>query len=344
VVLAGQSNVTLAEDLAQRAGAAVGVSRLEASASGAPRVDFGVGVAGKDVVIVQTSRPDPGAAVQHSTMAHLAEALLLFQSAVERGARDVKLVLPYMTNARSDKIDQKGVAAYGSLVARWIDAVVDEGRKVADARGQRTGFRPRVVLVEPHDQHTPYFFRTPVDVVSGGAVLATRVIDDVGKDGLVLVRPDEGAAKRTAVLGKQLGLPVVNGQKSRADNNETATIDQLGSKSDVDGKKTLIIDDEIATGGTMRKTVAHLRALGATEVHVAVTHANMPLVPEERHEAMRKLKEAGASRLYLMDTQPVGAVPADLRDFVVVVPSADAIATTARLAPRGAPTDQGDDA
>jgi len=331
VVLAGQSNVPLSEDIAQAAKGGVAKSTLEFDAHGRPHVDFKGSVAGKDVVIVQTTRQDPGTAPEamQSAPALLAEALMLFQSAIEKGASDVKLVLPYMPSARSDKNDQKGVGAYAGLVARWVDAIVEDAAQVQNARGKRTEFKPRVVLVEPHDPHNPVFFRTPVSVVSGAEVLMNRVIADLGKDNMVLVRPDEGATKRTASLAKNLGLPMVDGQKSRADNNEKASVDAMGAKSDVDGKKCVVVDDEIATGGTMRQTCEILKKNGAAQVYVAVSHANMPLDPEKRHEAMRALKTAGATGMYLLDTQPVGSVPKDLEGFVHVVSAADAIAVAA---------------
>jgi phosphoribosylpyrophosphate synthetase len=91
-----------------------------------------------------------------------------------------------------------------------------------------------------------------------------------------------------------------------------------------------VTDDEIATGGTMRQTVARLKENGAAQVHVAVSHANMPESPEARHDAMRKLKEAGCDRLYLLDTQPVGKLPEDLVGFVKVVSIAASIAEEAK--------------
>jgi ribose-phosphate pyrophosphokinase len=344
IVLGGQSNPELASEIAKNLGAGYSTMRLDETAGGSPRVDLGGSVAGKQVVIVQTSREDPAKAPEdrHSTMSMLAEALMAFQSAVERGAKDVRLVLPYMPSARSDKKDQEGVGAYADLVARWVDAIVDDGSKLAEARQQRTEYRPRVYLVEMHDPHVRHFFRTPVTAISGAEVLTTKVIDDVGKDHLILVRPDAGAAKRTATLGKRLHLPVIDGEKTRSDNNENAQIERLARPDDIRGKKVLVVDDEIATGGTMRQTASLLAFERddkgkivegpdgpwklAAEVHVAVSHANMPIDLEERHKAMRALREAGATRLYLLDTQPVGPIPPDLQDFVKVVSAADAIA------------------
>lgn len=316
VVFAGQSNPELSAAIAEQMGAKSGSHAVDFS-GGNPFVQLGADVRGKPAVIVQTTRQDPFTApeAKHSSMALLAEALLLCDQAQKAGASETTFVMPYMPNARSDKVDQKGVGAYASLVARWVDEIgVD-----------------KIVMVEPHDIHVPAFFRTnQVRVISGAEVLTKRALADLGRDNLVLVRPDEGATKRTKSLAKDLDLPMVNGQKSRSDNSETASVDALGSKSDVEGKTCLVNDDEIATGGTMRQTVTMLKENGAAQVHVAISHANMPTDPEQRHEAMRKLKDAGADSLYLLDTQPVGRVPPDLADFVKVVSIASAIAGEAK--------------
>lgn len=311
VVFSGQSNPALAKDVAATLKAELGSSYVDFH-GGVPYPSLVTKVKDRPVVVVQTSREDPGKAqdARNSSMGLLVEALLLCDAAKEAGAKDVSLVLPYMPSARSDKKDQDGVGTYAKLVARWIDAV-----------GVNS-----VVLVEPHDPHVPYFFGTRnIRVVSGATVLAKHIIETTGSENLVLVRPDAGAQKRTKGLADALDLPIVDGEKSRAGNDEKASVDALGSKSDVDGKRCLVIDDEIATGGTMRQVCERLKGMGAAEVIVAVSHANMPDTLEARHESMRQLRASGADKLYLLDTQPVGALPADLQSFVTVVSAAEAI-------------------
>ncbi|MBI4814761.1 MAG: ribose-phosphate diphosphokinase [Deltaproteobacteria bacterium] len=320
VVFSGQSNPKLGLDIAQSMSATFGEGSIALEGSTPKLAELSTKVKGKDVVIVQTTRQSPQASKESrlSTMALLTEALMIARAAKQGEAESVTLVLPYMPNARSDKRDQAGVGAYAALVARWVDQL-DLGR---------------VVLVEPHDGHVPEMFRSQVSIVSGARVLCDSVIAEMPeeqKKKLVLVRPDEGATKRTKQLAKDLSLPMVNGEKTRAGNDDKAEVQGLGNSSDVAGKVCIVTDDEIATGGTMRQTVARLKAMSAEEVIVAVSHANMPIDASERADAMRKLKEAGADRLVLLDTQPVGTIPPDLAGFVKVVSSAAAIAEAASL-------------
>jgi ribose-phosphate pyrophosphokinase len=318
IVFAGSANPELGRGIADRMGADLGAPLLEFRGR-TPYAQLGSDVSKRPVVVVQGTRPAPGAEPR-SSMALFMEALLLCQEAKERGASEITLVLPYMLNARSDKGDQEGVGAYAALVAAWID-------------GLGLG---KVVLVEPHAPHVPAFFRkNNVRVVSGSSILCNHIIERLGKEDLVMVRPDDGAAKRTRWLADQLSLPLVNGDKTRDDNNEHAELRSL-SGSDVEGKRCLIFDDEIATGTTMLKTLARLTENRASEAHVAISHANLPLDPDERGALLRKLIAAGPSKrtyFYFLDTQPMGRLADDVARFVKVVSAAGAIASKARTRP-----------
>jgi ribose-phosphate pyrophosphokinase len=315
IVFAGQSNPDLSRDVAHALNGDIG-RHTHQFEGGAVFTQIEEQVAGRPVAVVQTTKQDPHTAPEdrHSAMAMLAEALMICTQAKEAGASDITLILPYMPNARSDKQDQKGVGTYAAMVARWIDEL-------------QLG---KLVLVEPHDIHVPAFFRTPTRVISGAELLCTQVLQTIGRENLVMVRPDEGATKRTKALAEELDLPVVDGLKSRDDNTEKANLNSLGKKSDVDGKICLVNDDEIATGGTMRQVVAALKDNGAAQVHIAVSHANMPDDVHKREDSIRKLKDAGADSLYLLDTQPVGRLPDDLNSFVKIVSVAAAVADEVR--------------
>ena len=58
-------------------------------------------------------------------------------------------------------------------------------------------------------------------------------------------------------------------EKTRIDAH---TIVHKAKDLDVDGKIVAIVDDMIATGGTICKAADALRSQGATEVHAACTH------------------------------------------------------------------------
>jgi hypothetical protein len=56
----------------------------------------------------------------------------------------------------------------------------------------------------------------------------------------------------------------------------------------------------------------------------------MPDDVHKREDSIRKLKDAGADSLYLLDTQPVGRLPDDLNSFVKIVSVAAAVADEVR--------------
>jgi ribose-phosphate pyrophosphokinase len=68
---------------------------------------------------------------------------------------------------------------------------------------------------------------------------------------------------------------------------------------DVSGKKAIIIDDIIDTGGTIIEVVQALRAEGATEVFACCTH------PVFSSPAIKGLEDADLSEVVVTNTIPI---------------------------------------
>ena len=104
-----------------------------------------------------------------------------------------------------------------------------------------------------------------------------RNIPDISfnKDDLMIISPDEGAISRTmyyaSVLGLELGMfykrrnysKIVNGK------NPIEAHEYLGK--DVDGKDVIVIDDMIASGGSIIDVCKQLKAKGAKRIFFFVT-------------------------------------------------------------------------
>lgn len=104
-----------------------------------------------------------------------------------------------------------------------------------------------------------------------------RNIPDISfnKDDLMIISPDEGAISRTmyyaSVLGLELGMfykrrnysKIVNGK------NPIEAHEYLGK--DVDGKDVIVIDDMIASGGSIIDVCKQLKAKGARRIFFFVT-------------------------------------------------------------------------
>ncbi|MGH3509635.1 MAG: ribose-phosphate diphosphokinase, partial [Nocardioidaceae bacterium] len=112
------------------------------------------------------------------------------------------------------------------------------------------------------------FFSVPVDHLTALGVLADHYRGQ-GLEGTVVVSPDLGNAKSATQFSRLLGLTVAAGSKQRLA-DDRVVIDAI--VGDVAGKRALILDDEIATGGSIIELLDKLEELGCTGASVACTH------------------------------------------------------------------------
>jgi ribose-phosphate pyrophosphokinase len=191
----------------------------------------------------------------------------------------VTAVLPYYGYARKDRKDEGRVPITAKLVANLI---VQAGAH-------------RVVAVDLHATQIQGFFDVPVDHLYAEPILA-RHYRQRKMDDLVVVSPDVGSIKLARAYADHLraGLAVVD--KRRVSPDETETDFFIG---DVHGKPVLMVDDMIATGGSVANAAQLLRDNGATSVSVAATHAVLC------GPAFERLASAPIDEITVTDTIPL---------------------------------------
>ncbi len=192
-----------------------------------------------DVVIVQTTSPD----------SKLIE-LLLLQDAVRRlGAKSITIVIPYFGYARQDRVFKPGEPESAKVMCQHLDMNCD-----------------RVITVDIHKEAILNWFNHPHRDIKAAAPIADyfkgRGID-------IVISPDIGAAGRAKMVGDLMGLPSDHLNKTRLSGTEVRI---QPATADVRGKKVLIVDDMISTGGTILAAAAALREAGAAGISVACTH------------------------------------------------------------------------
>jgi ribose-phosphate pyrophosphokinase len=113
---------------------------------------------------------------------------------------------------------------------------------------------------------------------------------------MVVVSPDLGFAKRARNFAEQLGAPLAIVEKRRIQqlNNTDEPLSRVEARTligDVAGKRCILVDDEILTGGSMIEAADLLMANGAREVYAAAVHAVLAGNALERlsHSAIREL-------------------------------------------------------
>ena len=89
-------------------------------------------------------------------------------------------------------------------------------------------------------------------------------------DDVVVTAADVGGARRATHTADIIGADIAIVQKRRIGNIEKVVADQI--IGEVRGKKAVIVDDEITTGGTVVAAAEILIKHGASEVYCSVTH------------------------------------------------------------------------
>lgn len=198
----------------------------------------------RDVYIVQPLSPP--------TQEHLMELLLMVDAARGASAAQITAVIPYYAYARSDKKDASRLSIGGRLVADLLDAAgVD-----------------RVITMTLHAPQVHAFFSVPVDHLTALGVLADH-FQGADPSGTVVVSPDFGNAKTASQFARLLGLPVAAGSKKRLADDQVVIDAIVG---DVAGRRAIVLDDEIATGGSIVELLDRLAEQGCTEAAIACTH------------------------------------------------------------------------
>lgn len=216
---------------------------------------------------------DPGerAAVVQSTRTDgdLVTMMLLADAARRQGA-SVTAVAPYLGYARQDRVFEPGQPVSLAAVVR---AVTAQGCDL--------------VTVDPHTDPSDH---GDVTSLSATSVLG-EMVEPWGPD--LVLAPDEGAKERAAAVADIVGADHDHLVKTRVSGDEVSIEPHSLSVEDRDA---VIVDDVIATGGTMSETVSILRDQGARSISAAATHGVLA------GGAVSKLLSAGVDRLAVTDT------------------------------------------
>ncbi len=183
---------------------------------------------------------------------HLMELLLMLDAARGASAARITAVIPHYAYARSDKKDAPRISIAARLVA---DLLTTAGAN-------------RVLTMTLHSPQVHGFFSVPVDHMNALKVLAGHFRRRNLKNTIV-VSPDLGNAKQATHFARMLNLPVAAGSKQRL-SDDRVVIDAI--VGDVEGKHVIVIDDEIANGGTIIEVLEKLRQRRVKRIAVACTH------------------------------------------------------------------------
>lgn len=243
-VFSGSAHRALANEVCECLGGELSPSTTRRFSNDCLYVQLNANCRERDVFILQPLVPP----VQE----HLMELLLMLDAARDASARRTTAVIPYYAYARSDKKDAPRISIAGRLVAELLTA--------AGAS--------RVLTMALHAPQVHGFFRIPVDHLNALNILSAH-FQHRDLANTVVVSPDLGNAKSASHLARLLNLPMAAGSKRRID-DEHVVIERI--VGDVEGKRVIVLDDEIANGGTILELLRLLRERHVGSFTIACTH------------------------------------------------------------------------
>jgi ribose-phosphate pyrophosphokinase len=209
------------------------------------------------------------------------ELLITIDALKHASARRITAVLPYFPYARSDKKDQPRISITARLMADLLE----------------TAGANRVLTMDLHSPQVQGFFRIPVDQLRAAPILCDHLRATRDLTNYVLVAGDVGEAKEIGGYANRLNLPIAIVDKRRdGDDEKPRAVALIG---DVAGKRALIVDDEIASGGTLMEATAFLLDRGAISVEAVAVH------PVLSGQAVQRIAASPLQSLVVTDTIPL---------------------------------------
>lgn len=273
-IFSGTSNPPLANAVAQALGVPLGAAVVDRFPDGEVTVHLQEPVRRKEVFIVQPTSPPVND--------HLVELLAFADACRRASAAQITAVVPYFGYARADKRHGRREPITASMVAVLLQAV---------------GIN-HVITIDLHASQIEGFFHVAVDSLTAVPLLCDAMRPRLPAD-TVVVSPDAGRLAMATDYAQRLQTSVVLLHKTRETGSKTHVTHLVG---DVRGRTCLIVDDMIATGGTLAESIETLLDAGARPgIMVAATHALW------LESAPHKLAAAPVAEVFVTDTIPQAA-------------------------------------
>lgn len=235
-------------------------------------VRFCENIRARDVFLVQP--------IYSPVNTRLMELFIMIDAARRASAGRITAVIPYYPYGRSDKKDQPRVPITARLIANFLE----------------TAGADRILTMDLHAGQIQGFFNIPVDELTALSLLADYFRGKRIRS-LTVVATDVGDAKRARHMADRLDVPLAIVEKRRIGNEQR--VEAVNIIGEVDGRTTLIVDDEVDTGGTLVATAEIVMRYGAEAVYASATH------PILSGNAVQRIESAPIKEVVFTDTIPI---------------------------------------
>ncbi|MFH1417457.1 MAG: ribose-phosphate pyrophosphokinase [Planctomycetota bacterium] len=270
-VFSGRSNSALTGAICDYLDVRPGRAEIETFPDGEIFVKLHDDVRGRDVFVVQsTCRPVNDNLIE----------LLIFMDCLRRAsARRITAVLPYFGYARQDRKDEGRTPITAKMVSNLI----------------REAGANRVLTMDLHAPQIQGFFDIPVDHLQASPAFF-RHFQSLDYEKLTIVSPDVGTMKRSRSYAERMGCDLAVIDKRRISGSNAVIENIIG---DVEGRDVLMIDDMIATAGTVSEAARIVKKRGARSIRGAATH------PVFAGPAFERLEQAPFNEIAVTNTIPL---------------------------------------
>jgi len=205
--------------------------------------------------------------------------LLIFIDCLRRASvQRITAVIPYFGYARQDRKAEGRVPITAKLVANLL---VTAGAN-------------RILTMDLHAAQIQGFFDIPVDELWAAPVFF-NYFEKHPIEKLTVVSPDVGGIKLARAYAKKLGGELAIVDKRRTSGDSTIVYHIIG---EIQGQNLIIVDDMIATAGSITDAAKIAKEKGAGEIYLCATHAVLV------QGAIERLNHPAIKEVIVSDTIP----------------------------------------
>lgn len=273
-IFSGNSNRGLAEAICKNLGLPLGDLEAGTFSDGECFVSIYETVRGSDVFVIQSTCSPVND--------NLMELLVMIDAFKRASAGRVTAVIPYFGYARQDRKAKPRDPISAKLVANLLT------RAGAD----------RVLTMDLHASQIQGFFDIPVDNLLGSPMFVDYFLKkfDNDHDNTMIVSPDIGSVSRARAFAQKLGMSLAIVDKRRQKANQSEVMNIIG---DVRGKRVILLDDMVDTGGSLCGAAKALVEIGgATEVYACASHGVLS------GPAVDRIRDSVLKEVVFLDTIP----------------------------------------
>lgn len=218
---------------------------------------------------------------------------------VDEGVKKLTIIIPFYGYSTMERTVKSGEIVTAKTRARLLSTI------------PQSYSGNRIVMVDLHVSGLQYYFERGVHTVHLYAKpLILEAAKTLGGTDFVLASADAGRAKWVESLAMDLGVDAAFVYKRRSSGSDTEI---TGINADVRGKKVVLYDDMIRTGGSLINAAKVYKEAGAKEIYVVATHGVFPSGSVERLENSKLIE-----KIIVTDTHPNAREAAQKTDFIEI--------------------------